>query len=314
MTNKEKLEAIKAYIKDCGKEAEGEIAYEYSKLMNFIDSLPDEPDWCHHRVDLSNCSEEYRKAYYDGWNNCNLQWQHWLDDNHINVGKRFDYQHATIVNKDFAENPLEAKPTHECNCRYVGCHVNGVRRWCHFIENEIPYDRCNPDCHSYQKFSVGDRIFESGKDTVSTIVGMERDKEGTGWYLFADGDKIRFDVAHQHYKLVVDVESEKVTFKRSTVTVEEPLPFEQENNNVFLYGLHGGQPQDEKKELGAITTVRGEDYVCVKDYKVGDCSYTKGKIYHSQRDGYLTDDNGISWSCHKSFYQEYLSDVNRHSS
>ena len=32
-----------------------------------------EPNWCHHKVDLSNCSEEYRKAYYDGWNNCNMQ-------------------------------------------------------------------------------------------------------------------------------------------------------------------------------------------------------------------------------------------------
>ena len=31
------------------------------------------PDYCHHKVDLSNCSEEYRKAYYDGWNNCNMQ-------------------------------------------------------------------------------------------------------------------------------------------------------------------------------------------------------------------------------------------------
>lgn len=31
------------------------------------------PNWCHHKVDLSNCSEEYRKAYYDGWNNCNQQ-------------------------------------------------------------------------------------------------------------------------------------------------------------------------------------------------------------------------------------------------
>ena len=32
-----------------------------------------EPDWCHHKVDFSGCSEEYRKAYYDGWNNCNMQ-------------------------------------------------------------------------------------------------------------------------------------------------------------------------------------------------------------------------------------------------
>ena len=31
------------------------------------------PNYCHHEVDLSRCSEEYRKAYYDGWNNCNMQ-------------------------------------------------------------------------------------------------------------------------------------------------------------------------------------------------------------------------------------------------
>ena len=31
------------------------------------------PAFCHHEVDFSGCSEEYRKAYYDGWNNCNQQ-------------------------------------------------------------------------------------------------------------------------------------------------------------------------------------------------------------------------------------------------
>jgi len=31
------------------------------------------PNFCHHEVDLSGCSEEYCKGYYDGWNNCNMQ-------------------------------------------------------------------------------------------------------------------------------------------------------------------------------------------------------------------------------------------------
>lgn len=31
------------------------------------------PNYCHHEMNLSDCSEEYRKAYYDGWNNCNMQ-------------------------------------------------------------------------------------------------------------------------------------------------------------------------------------------------------------------------------------------------
>ena len=39
----------------------------------WLEKQGNEPNWCHHKVDLSSCSEEYRKAYYDGWNNCNIQ-------------------------------------------------------------------------------------------------------------------------------------------------------------------------------------------------------------------------------------------------
>lgn len=31
------------------------------------------PNYCHHEVDETGWTEEYRKAYYDGWNNCNMQ-------------------------------------------------------------------------------------------------------------------------------------------------------------------------------------------------------------------------------------------------
>lgn len=43
------------------------------RWVDWIEKQGGEPDWCHHKVDLSACSEEYRKAYYDGWNNCNMQ-------------------------------------------------------------------------------------------------------------------------------------------------------------------------------------------------------------------------------------------------
>ena len=43
------------------------------KALAWLEKQGSEPNWCHHKVDLSNCSEEYRKAYYDGWNNCNQQ-------------------------------------------------------------------------------------------------------------------------------------------------------------------------------------------------------------------------------------------------
>lgn len=49
--------------------------WEADKMLAWIDKQGEKkPDYCHHKVDLSNCSEEYRKAYYDGWNNCNMQY------------------------------------------------------------------------------------------------------------------------------------------------------------------------------------------------------------------------------------------------
>lgn len=44
-----------------------------SNIVDWLEKQVPEPNWCHHKVDLSGYSEEYRKAYYDGWNNCNMQ-------------------------------------------------------------------------------------------------------------------------------------------------------------------------------------------------------------------------------------------------
>lgn len=38
---------------------------------------------------------------------------------------------------------------HTCNCKYVGCHINDCRRWCHFLNKEIPYEFCNEYCTAY---------------------------------------------------------------------------------------------------------------------------------------------------------------------
>ena len=42
-------------------------------ILAWLEKQGNEPAWCHHKADLSDCTEEYRKAYYDGWNNCNQQ-------------------------------------------------------------------------------------------------------------------------------------------------------------------------------------------------------------------------------------------------
>lgn len=59
-------------------------------------------------------------------------------------------------------------------------------------------------------------------------------------------------------------------------------------------------------EVGKGTTICGQDYKCKKDYKEGNCWYIKDAIYHCGRDGYLTDQNGVSWSCTPEWFNEYI--------
>ncbi len=75
--------------------------YYAQRIRNIIDEQgeqkPNEPNWCHHKVDLSNCSDEYRKAYFDGWNNCNMQHSQCLSESNDVVkclinGMKFYYE------------------------------------------------------------------------------------------------------------------------------------------------------------------------------------------------------------------------------
>lgn len=50
-----------------------EAGYEWDDEKKELKKVEQKPNFCHHEVDLSDSSEEYRKAYYDGWNNCNQQ-------------------------------------------------------------------------------------------------------------------------------------------------------------------------------------------------------------------------------------------------
>ena len=59
--------ALEAKVEDLGN------GVTKTACLAWLEKQGSEPNWCHHKVDLSNCSEEYRKAYYDGWNNCNQQ-------------------------------------------------------------------------------------------------------------------------------------------------------------------------------------------------------------------------------------------------
>jgi len=65
---KEIISAVNIY---CSEYSRGAKVRE--GMLAWLEKQGSEPNWCHHKVDLSDCSEEYRKAYYDGWNNCNMQ-------------------------------------------------------------------------------------------------------------------------------------------------------------------------------------------------------------------------------------------------
>ena len=55
------------------------------------------------------------------------------------------------LEKQKQQNTAETNGEHKCACVHVGCHINNCRRWCHYCQNEIPYDRCNSDCVNYNR-------------------------------------------------------------------------------------------------------------------------------------------------------------------
>lgn len=73
---------------------------------------------------------------------------------------------------------------------------------------------------------------------------------------------------------------------------------------VLKYAKLGAKWQKEQKPIE--TTICGQDYKCKKDYMTSTCRYIKDAIYHCSRDGYLNDQNGVSWSCTPEWFKEYI--------
>ena len=62
------------------------------------------PSYCHHEVDETGWTEEYRKAYYDGWNNCNMQHEQ------LKAGQKLETFHSPY-NPDEYEVVMEGNAT-----------------------------------------------------------------------------------------------------------------------------------------------------------------------------------------------------------
>lgn len=94
----------------------------------------------------------------------------------------------------------------------------------------------------------------------------------------------------------------------------EEIPVE--STPEYKLGFKAGKESEKQKEqqpiemevyeVGKGTTICGQDYKCKKDYKVGNCWYIKDVIYHCSRDGYLNDQNGVSWCCTPKWFNEYI--------
>ena len=88
------------------------IGYEENELMEYVKvrgtklvelARMKKPDYCHHEVELEGNSEEYRKAYYDGWNNCNQQHEQAKNDNKsLESFKKFVVALCKVVEKSLS--------------------------------------------------------------------------------------------------------------------------------------------------------------------------------------------------------------------
>ena len=112
------------------------------KVLAWLEKQGSEPNWCHHKVDLSNCSEEYRKAYYDGWNNCNQQHSQCKSDGNDVVkclinGMKFYYE----------DNEEATWGTEKFSMK-----VKDILSWLEKQRGEMPADKVKP------KFKVGDWV------------------------------------------------------------------------------------------------------------------------------------------------------------
>jgi hypothetical protein len=103
-----------------------EAGYEWDAEKKELKKIEQKPNFCHHEVDLSNCSEEYRKAYYDGWNNCNQQHSQleakqkpaWSEEDKKKIELLIAILEVNHPNEQFKVNPIntlnmEFMPTEE---------------------------------------------------------------------------------------------------------------------------------------------------------------------------------------------------------
>ena len=128
-------------------------------LIAWLEKQGSEPNWCHHKVDLSNCSEEYRKAYYDGWNNCNQQ--------HSQCKSEWNDVVKCLINgmKFYYEDNEEAT----WGTEKFPMKVKDILSWLEKQGREKPADNVE------SKFKVGDWITDDEDEAIFHITSYDID-------------------------------------------------------------------------------------------------------------------------------------------
>lgn len=62
-----------ALFDKCVEDCDPEVMKEVSNKVDEMLGKEKKPNYCHHDVAETGWTEDYRKGFYDGWNNCNIQ-------------------------------------------------------------------------------------------------------------------------------------------------------------------------------------------------------------------------------------------------
>lgn len=165
----------------------------------WLEKQKSEPNWCHHKVDLSNCSEEYRKAYYDGWNNCNMQHSQYKSESNDVV--------KCLINgmKFYYENNTEAT----WGTEKFSMKVKDILAWL-----EKQGDKANK---VESKFKIGDWIIEPREGEPDGLWHIDRIEDGCYW---SDkcGCTIGYADKHWHLWTIQDAKDGDVLYINNTLS------------------------------------------------------------------------------------------------
>ena len=126
------------------------------ELIQYLKDYPNLPNGNYSRSDFSAWLEKQDEKV-DAIENFNTEFERQIS--HLiasTINKEHEYNEGFVkwtanALLNYAKHELEKQREHKCDCKYVGCHVNNVKRWCHKKQSEILYEKCNIKCSEYLK-------------------------------------------------------------------------------------------------------------------------------------------------------------------